>query len=149
MSGLAAAVGGVPGTTLPVVDEAHAPAYVRNGSAAVKHDYATAVGFEEMLLSQLTQSLAQSSGLSGESEEAGGEASAGEEGASGSESGGGMLAELLPQTLAEGLTRDGGLGMASQLMGALDPGAAAALSPAAAATATAHGAGAPTGGTSA
>ncbi len=65
-----------------VVDEAHAPASVRNGSAAVKQAYASAQGFEEMLLQQLSSSLVQSSGLSGEGE-ASGEGS-GEEGSLGS-----------------------------------------------------------------
>jgi Rod binding domain-containing protein len=110
----------VTSTGLPIVDEAHAPAYVRAGSAAVKQDYATAQGFEEMLLQQLSQSLAQSSGLSGESE------SSGEEGSSegSGEGGSGMLASLLPQTLTEGVMRDGGLGLATQMMHTLDPSAA-------------------------
>lgn len=111
-------------TTLPVANEARAPASVRNGSAAVKQDYATAQGFEEMLLQQLSSSLAQSSGLSGESEA--GEGS-GEEGSSeGGEAGSGMLSSLLPQTLTESVMREGGLGLATQLMGALDPSAGVA-----------------------
>jgi hypothetical protein len=107
------------GTT--VVDEAHAPAAVRNGSASVKQAYASAQGFEEMLLQQLSSSLVQSSGLSGEG--ASGEG-AGEEGSS--EAGGTMLSSLLPQTLTEGVMREGGLGLAGQLMGSLDPSSAAA-----------------------
>ncbi len=55
----------VTSTATSVVDEAHAPASVRNGSAAVKQAYASAQGFEEMLLQQLSSSLVQSSGLSG------------------------------------------------------------------------------------
>jgi Rod binding domain-containing protein len=111
----------IAATGLSVVDEARAPASVRNGSAAVKQDYATAQGFEEMLLQQLSQSLAQSSGLSGEGGGGGGEG-AGEEGSSeGGEAGGGMLSSLLPQTLTESVMREGGLGLATQLMGTLDP----------------------------
>jgi hypothetical protein len=99
-----------------VVDEAHAPASVRNGSASVKQAYASAQGFEEMLLQQLSSSLMQSSGLSGEGE-------SGEEGSSeaGGEAGSSMLSSLLPQTLTEGVMREGGLGLAGQLMGSLDP----------------------------
>jgi hypothetical protein len=109
---------------MPVVDEARAPASVRNGSASVKQAYATAQGFEEMLLQQLSSSLVQSSGLSGEGEsgEGSGEAGASE---TGGEAGGGMLSSLLPQTLTEGVMREGGLGMAGQLMGSLDPSASA------------------------
>jgi hypothetical protein len=113
----------VAATGLPVVDEARAPASVRNGSAAVKQAYASAQGFEEMLLQQLSSSLVQSSGLSGEGESSG--EGSGEEGSL--EGGGeaGMLSSLLPQTLTEGVMREGGLGMAGQLMGSLDPSASA------------------------
>jgi Rod binding domain-containing protein len=108
-------------TGAPVVDEAHAPASVRSGSAAVKAAYASAQGFEEMLLQQLSSSLVQSSGLSGEGE-------SGEEGSSeaGGEAGSSMLSSLLPQTLTEGVMREGGLGLAGQLMGSLDPSASTA-----------------------
>ncbi|HWX44133.1 MAG TPA: hypothetical protein VNY52_02300 [Solirubrobacteraceae bacterium] len=106
----------------PALDQAHAPASVRDGSKAVKQAYETAQGFEEMLLQQLSQSLVQSSGLTGEGDVAG-EASS-EEGVGGGPGGGGsMLTSLLPQTLAEGVMREGGLGIATQLMGALDPAA--------------------------
>jgi len=70
----------VAATGLSITDEAHAPAAVRNGSATVKKAYASAQGFEEMLLQQLSQSMLQSSGLGGEGE-GGGE---GEESSSGS-----------------------------------------------------------------
>lgn len=115
----------VTSTAMPVVDAARAPASVRNGSAAGrssigKQDYAAAQGFEEMLLQQLSSSLVQSSGLSSEGES--GESS-GAEGSSetGGEAGGGMLASLLPQTLTEGVMREGGLVIAGQLMHSLDP----------------------------
>jgi hypothetical protein len=129
-------------TGLPVLDEAHAPASVLAetgiraagacppasvGSASVKQAYASAQGFEEMLLQQLSSSLVQSSGLSGEGA-ASGEGS-GEEGSSeaGGEAGGGMLSSLLPQTLTEGVMRAGGLGLAGQLLHSLDPSASAAI----------------------
>src|SRR5580704_12011239 len=94
------------GTGLSITDEAHAPAAVRNGSATVKKAYASAQGFEEMLLQQLSQSMLQSSGLGGEG---GSEGEEGSEGSSGGE--GGMLASLLPQALTEGVMREGGLGL--------------------------------------
>jgi hypothetical protein len=106
-----------------VVDEAHAPASVRQGSAAVKRAYASAQGFEEMLLQQLSQSLVQSSGLSGEGESSG--EGSGEEGSSQGGGGTSMLSSLLPQTLTEGVMREGGLGLATQLMRSLDPSASA------------------------
>ncbi|HVR04416.1 MAG TPA: hypothetical protein VMS02_00125, partial [Solirubrobacteraceae bacterium] len=121
-----------PAGGLPVTSQLREPAAVRNGSSAVKQAYSTAQGFEEMLLQQLSQSLAASSGLGGEGGEGetgagGGEGEAGlgggEEGGA-AQAGGGMLGSLLPQTLSEGVMRAGGLGLATQLVGALDPAAA-------------------------
>jgi hypothetical protein len=116
-------VSGASATGLPVVDEAHAPASVRTGSTAVKQAYSSAQGFEEMLLQQLSSSLVQSSGLSGEGESSG--EGSGEEGSSGGSGEAGMLSSLLPQTLTEGVMREGGLGLATQLMSSLDPAASA------------------------
>jgi hypothetical protein len=123
------------GTGLSITDEAHAPAAVRNGSATVKKAYASAQAFEEMLLQQLSQSMLQSSGLGGEGGSEGEESSG--EGSSGGE--GGMLTSLLPQALTEGVMREGGLGLATQLMSSLDPAAGAAASGASAAGATTSG----------
>jgi hypothetical protein len=133
-------------TGLSVLGEAHAPTSVRNGSASVKQAYASAQGFEEMLLGQLSSSLVQSSGLSGEGESSG--EGSGEEGSSeaGGAAGGGMLSSLLPQTLTEGVMRAGGLGLAGQLMHSLDPSASAAAPTGASAR---GGASAPAGGASA
>jgi Rod binding domain-containing protein len=128
-------------TGLSAIDQASGasePESVRAGSKAVKQAYASAQGFEEMLLQQLSQSLAQSSGLSGESE-------SGEEGSpeGNSEAGSSMLSSMLPQTLTEGVMREGGLGLAGQLMSDLDPSASAA------APAASLGVAGPTGGASA
>jgi Rod binding domain-containing protein len=117
---------------LPTVNQALEPASVRNGSPAVQKAYTSAVDFEEMLVQQLSQSLTQGTGLGG-SEEGSEEGLEGApEGGSGAASGQGggaansQLAALLPQALTEGVMSQGGLGMAQQLMGSLDPGAAGA-----------------------
>ena len=114
----------------PLVNQALAPAAVRDGHPGARQAYETALGFEEMLVSQLSQTLVETSG-SGESEtrsEAAGEAGgamggAGEAGTASQAgaAGAGALSSLLPQALTEGVMRDGGLGLAGQLMGALDP----------------------------
>jgi Rod binding domain-containing protein len=135
MSTPIAATSTAASTGLSIADEAHAPAAVRNGSSAVKQAYASAQSFEEMLMQQLSQSMLQSSGLGGEG---GGEGEEGSgEGSSGGE--GGMLTSLLPQALTEGVMREGGLGLATQLMSSLDPAAGAAGSSASAAGAPASG----------
>lgn len=109
--------------TTTAVNDARLPAAVRDGAPGAKQAYATAQSFEEMLLGQLSQSLMQSSGLSGEGEgESSGEEGAGSSGAS-SDGAGGMLASLLPQTLTEGIMHAGGIGLAAQLLDTLDPGA--------------------------
>jgi Rod binding domain-containing protein len=115
------------GAGLSIAEQAHEPAAVRNGSSAVKQAYSSAQDFEEMLMQQLSQSMLQSSGLGGEGGGEGEEGSA--EGSSGGE--GGMLTSLLPQALTEGVMREGGLGLATQLMSSLDPAAGASASAAA------------------
>jgi hypothetical protein len=102
---------------LPVVDEARAPAAVREGSSAVKQAYSSAQGFEEMLMQQLSQSMLASGGLGEGGSE--GEAGSGEE--AGSSEDGGALSSLLPQALTEGVMREGGLGLAAQLARSLAP----------------------------
>jgi len=106
------------------------PAAVRNGSPAVKRAWSEAVGFEEMLVSQLTQTMSQSAGL-------------GEEGAEGEGSttpGGGasLLTSMMPQTLAESISQAGGLGLASQLLDSIDPAARGATEAAAPSGASGH-----------
>jgi hypothetical protein len=120
-----------PTAGLPIVNQALEPASVRNGSPAVQKAYASALGFEEMLVQQLSQSLTQGTGLGGE-EGAGegieGASGGGSEGAAGLAGGGAVssqLASLLPQALTEGVMRQGGLGLAKQLLGSLAPGAGA------------------------
>lgn len=107
---------------LPIASETRAPAAVREGSSAAKQAYATAQGFEEMLLQQLSEAVAQGDGLGGEGAGGSGE----EEEAEGASAvaGGGQLQSLMPQALTEGIMRDGGVGLATQLMSTLDPAAA-------------------------
>lgn len=128
---------------LPPVNQALAPASVRNGSPAVQKAYASALNFESMLVQQLSQSLAETGGLGGGEggSEAEGSSSEGGLSAGGSTLGGGdavssELSSLLPQTLANGVMSQGGLGLAQQLMSAIDPAAspaAGAIAPGAAA----------------
>ena len=98
------------------IADTRVPAAVRENAPGARQAYASAQSFEELLLNQLSQSLMQSSGVTGEGEGENGEAGAGE-----GEGEGGMAASLLPQTLTEGVMRAGGLGLAAQLMNAVDP----------------------------
>jgi Rod binding domain-containing protein len=111
---------------------ANEPAAVRDGSPQAKQAYETARSFEELLMTQLSQQLVQSSGLESEGSSAGGEETGGEEQPSGS--GSSTMSSLLPQVLTESVMRGGGLGLANQLTAAIDPAAGA---PASAANGTA------------
>lgn len=104
-------------TSMPMLAASVEPTFVRDGSTAVKNAYKEAVGFEEMLVEQLSKSMSETGGLTEGGQEGGGE---------GEEGGGSMslVSSMLPQTLAESLTRGGGLGLATQLTTEIDPGAA-------------------------
>jgi hypothetical protein len=74
----------------------------RHGRAG---DTSGAGGFEQLLVSQLSQSLVAGSGLEAAGEE--GEASA-------AQPGGGIVSSLVSQALSEAVMRGGGLGLAAQ-----------------------------------
>jgi|GEM_PF-1300819 Rod binding domain-containing protein len=94
---------------LPVQASALEPAWVRHGTPAVQKQYAAAVQFEQMLLTQMASSLTQNGELGGEG--------SGEEGEGGSSSepGAGVYSSMLPQALASGVVSGGGLGLAAEL----------------------------------
>lgn len=50
----------IPG--LPIISDAQLPAAVRNGSQSDKDSYKTAMGFEQMLVGQLVQTMVGSDG---------------------------------------------------------------------------------------
>jgi Rod binding domain-containing protein len=123
--GAAAATAGTTAPGLPVVNQALEPAWVRNGSASTQKAYESALAFEQSLVEQLAKSLADTSGLSGESSQEGGE-SGGESSGAGSS----QLSSMLPQALTSSVMDGGGLGMAAQMTRQLEgvqaPGAAKA-----------------------
>lgn len=82
---------------LPPIDAAMMPAEVRNGGAERRKAYQAALGFERVLLGQMTQQLTKSMGL-GESSAATAE-----------------LRRNLPTTLADALIASGGIGLAAQM----------------------------------
>lgn len=88
---------------LPPVDQAQLPADVRTASPARKHAYEAGLGFEQMLVQQLTQSLTDSTrdALGGDS----------------------PYASMLPDALSQSVMQSGGLGLARQLMDAIAPAA--------------------------
>ena len=116
------ASGSPAGAGLPPVDRALQPTWVRNGSEATQKAYALAQGFEEMLVGELSQSIATTSGLGGEGSLTGMEdPETGEGQAAGTGPMTSELSSLLPQALSAGLIKAGGIGLAAQLTRELEP----------------------------
>jgi Rod binding domain-containing protein len=99
---------------LPAVNQALEPEWVRRGSAATQKAYDSALAFEQTLVEQLSKSMADASGLGGESSS---EGEAGAEAGSSSTGGAGdsQLSSMLPQALSASVMNAGGLGMAAQM----------------------------------
>jgi hypothetical protein len=90
---------------LPPIDRSHLPADIRAGTPARQDAYEAALGFEQLLVQQLTETLAATSrdALGGDS----------------------PYASLLPEAMADGVMNTGGLGLARQLADAIEPPATA------------------------
>jgi Rod binding domain-containing protein len=89
---------------LPPVDRSQLPADIRSASPARQDAYTAALGFERLLVQQLTESLAATSrdALGGDS----------------------PYASLLPDAMADGVMASGGLGLARQIADAIEPATA-------------------------
>jgi hypothetical protein len=112
-------------SSLPPVDAANEPADIRNGNATAQKAYQEALGFEDILVQQLTQELA-STVTSSSDDSSSGDGSDG----SSSDSSGGILgsdpstsgfASMIPTALTQSIMSSGGLGIAQQLAQAIDP----------------------------
>lgn len=82
---------------LPAIDQAAMPAAVRGGSAERREQYQAALGFERVMLGQLTEQLM--SGIGDEDAPAAVK----------------VMRQQLPGTLADALIGAGGIGLARQL----------------------------------
>ena len=100
--------------SLPVVDQAAMPAEVRNGTQKQKQAYAAALGFEQMLVQQLTKSLA-SSAMGTDPTDNG----SSDDGSS-ADSGASMYTDMISSSLATGIAQQGGLGLAKTLYKTLE-----------------------------
>jgi Rod binding domain-containing protein len=116
---------GTIGSSLPPIDAANEPADIRNGNLAAQKAYQEALGFEDILVQQLTQELASTVTSPSDGCSSGG----GSDGSS-SDSSGGILgsdpstssfASLIPTALTQSIMSGGGLGIAQQLAQAIDP----------------------------
>jgi Rod binding domain-containing protein len=134
----------LPAANLPPIDSAHLPADIRNGNAQAKQAYQEALGFEDILMQQLTQQLASTvTSPGGGSSDSGDSSDSSSGGILGSDPSTNTFASLIPTALTQSIMSGGGVGMADQLARALDPaigtkhGSAASTTSAASATSAA------------
>lgn len=116
----------LPGTSLPPIDQSLLPADIRGGDAKAKQAYQQALGFEDILVQQLTQQLAQTvSSPGGDSSDGGSgdssDSSSGAGGMLGSDPSTAAFAGLIPTALTQSIMTGGGVGVADQLARAIDP----------------------------
>jgi hypothetical protein len=104
-------------SAVPPVDQSLLPAGIRNGDAKAKQAYATALGFERILVQQLTQELSASAGVDG----AGGDGAGDAGGTGSSDAAASAYGQLLPNALTSSIMSAGGLGLALGLAQSLDP----------------------------
>ena len=95
--------------SLPPIDNALLPAEVRNGSAADKKSYQAALGFERMLLGELTKAMADTAKPADGSDSDSGDGGQPQDAVSS------MYMQMLPDQLADAVTANGGLGLAKTL----------------------------------
>jgi Rod binding domain-containing protein len=88
-------------SAIPPIDQSLLPAEVRNGSAADKKSYQAALGFERMLLGELTKAMTDTAKPS-EDDQSGDAATA-------------SYMQMLPDQLADAVTANGGIGIAKNL----------------------------------
>lgn len=88
-------------SALPPVDATTLPADIRDAAPARREAYTAALGFEQMLVQQLTRQLAESarSAMGGDS----------------------PYASMMPTAMSDGIMDAGGLGLARQLTDAIAP----------------------------
>lgn len=113
---------------IPNLNVADIPANIRNGDSKAMQAYSEGLAFEDMLVNELSQQLANTmyggSGLDGTASSSDGIDGSG---ASDGSSGGGLLggasayASMIPQALTSSIMADGGLGMAAQFAKEFDP----------------------------
>lgn len=124
-------------SALPPIDAAREPANIRNGTPAAKQAYQEALGFEDVLVQQLTKELAATVSSPSQTTSSDGSdgSSSGSGGILGSDASTNAFASMIPTTLTSSIMSGGGLGIAEQLAQAIDPSIGAPPTPASTGTA--------------
>jgi Rod binding domain-containing protein len=98
-------------SALPPIDQATLPAEVRNGTKQDKKAYEAALGFERMLLGELTKAMAETAKpIDGGDGEGAADGSGQSQDVASS-----LYMQMLPDQLADAVTSAGGLGLAQSL----------------------------------
>ena len=124
-SGLSSYDPSLTSSSLPPIDASNEPADIRNGNATAQKAYQEALGFENILVQQLTQQLASTvsspsdDGSSGDGSDDSSSGSSG--GILGSDPSTSEFASMIPTALTQSIMSSGGLGIAQQLAQAIDP----------------------------
>jgi Rod binding domain-containing protein len=115
----------LPAST-PAIDQSQLPASIRNGTPAAKQAYQTALGFEQILVNELTQEMASTvtnpddgSSTDGSSDDSSG--ADGTSGLLGSDAASSVYSQMMPDALTSSIMSSGGTGIALELAKALDP----------------------------
>ena len=101
-------------SALPPIDQAALPAEVRNGTKQDEKAYEAALGFERMLLGELTKSLADTAKPAGSDESDDSASGDGSQDAASS-----MYMQMLPDQLADSIIQGGGIGLARNMYDSL------------------------------
>ena len=99
-------------SSIPPIDQAALPADIRKGSAADKKAYTAALGFERMLLGELTKVMADTAKPADGSDTRSDSGDGSEGGGNSTDAASSMYMQMLPDQLADAVTRNGGLGLA-------------------------------------
>ena len=93
-------------SALPPINEAALPAEIRNGSAKDKKNYQAALGFERVLLGELTKAMTETTKPAG---------SDGSDSGQPQDAASSMYMQMLPDQLADSIVSGGGMGLAQSL----------------------------------
>ena len=114
-------------SSVPPVNAASEPAEIRNGNTRAKQAYQEALGFEDVLMQQLTTELASTvtsssdAGSSDGSSDGSGDSSGSSGGILGSDPSTSAFASMIPTALTQSLMSAGGVGIADNLAKSIDP----------------------------
>jgi Rod binding domain-containing protein len=108
--------------SVPPIDEAALPADVRKGTKAQKQTYQAALGFEQLLVQQLAQSMMTSAGGADDSDGGSDGSDSGDGSGSTDDATSTLYQQMLPDQLASAVTSAGGIGLADQIYQSIEKG---------------------------